>query len=209
MRATARWTVVAVGAVGATLLAGAPLAALGRVKNVGDAVALGVGLAVAMAGVAWAIWHTSEALTPPITTLATYDDKGLADLRKIVTREPAVLFGPFGRSVADLQDQLTLRWQVVLSLEAAVARDPRQAVLAAALNDARSNVELGRRTVQHALALMHAWQVRNRLRRARLHTLIGMLIVAVGVAVFLSATPEPPAKAAAQSLVVGPGPDAR
>jgi hypothetical protein len=210
MRATARWTAAAVGAVGATVLAGAPLAALGRIQNTGDVVAVAIGMVVALAGVSWAIWHTAEALTPPLTTQATYDEPGLADLRAVVAHNPAAVFGPFGSSMADLHRQLDLRRKVVSSLEDAVAADPTRPALVRALADARANLDLAHRTARWVLALMHSWQVRNRMRRARWHVLIGMLVVAAGVTVFLTATPEPPAsgspaKAAALS---GPVPDA-
>ncbi|WP_433824600.1 hypothetical protein ACQP2E_20880 [Actinoplanes sp. CA-015351] len=203
MRAAARWTAAAVGAVGATLIAGVPLTALGRIENTGDAVAIAIGLAIAMVGVAWAIWHISEALTPPVTSLATYHRRETAGLRNLAATDPSALFGQFG-DLESLRDALRMRRRAVAALEAAVARNPTREILVHGLEDARVNLAVVQQTSQRLLALMHAWQVRAQLRRARVHAVLGMLVVTVGVAIFLSATPEPPpepAKSAAPSAV--------
>src|ERR687896_684094 len=88
LRSTARWTIAAAGAVGALLLGGAPIAAIGKINDLGDAISAYAGLAIALAGVGWAIWQTTEALIPRIATLAQLDDPDMASLREMIIREP-------------------------------------------------------------------------------------------------------------------------
>jgi hypothetical protein len=64
MRVTAKWIIGAAAAVGAVLLGGAPLAAIGKIHGIGSAAEALAGLVIGLAGVGWAIWHTAEALIP-------------------------------------------------------------------------------------------------------------------------------------------------
>src|SRR5882757_6423927 len=51
LRAAAKWTLAAEGAVGAALISGGPLVAVGQVHGVAHALVAGAGLAVALGGV--------------------------------------------------------------------------------------------------------------------------------------------------------------
>jgi hypothetical protein len=103
MRTTAKWIIGAVAAVGAALLGGAPLAAAGRIHGFGHAAEAFCGLAIALAGVGWAIWHTTDALIPPVTTLTALETPQLAELRAQIAAEPSAFFGSFGGSPAQVQ----------------------------------------------------------------------------------------------------------
>ena len=76
MRAAAKWTLAAAGAVGAALIGGAPLVAVGQVHGVLHAVLAGLGLALALAGVGTAIWFTSKVLVPRLITPAVFKNAG-------------------------------------------------------------------------------------------------------------------------------------
>ena len=55
LRAAAKWTLAAEGAVGAALISGGPLVAVGQVHGTGHALLAGAGPAVALGGVVLAI----------------------------------------------------------------------------------------------------------------------------------------------------------
>ncbi|MBC2869446.1 hypothetical protein [Streptomyces mexicanus] len=191
MRATARWTVAATAAVGGVLLGGLPFAAIGKLHGGGDlALAVG-GLAVAMAGVFWVIWATGEVLTPRFVTLTSLDGPGLAGLRAAVQREPEAFFGPFGASAAELDRSCRHHTQTaarIARLLVTETDDVRRARLTHWLGVARSNAAHARARRRALLELVHAWQVRATLRRARIHTLLASLLVVAGAVLFLLAT---------------------
>jgi hypothetical protein len=191
MRATAKWIIGTAAAVGAALLGGAPLAAVGKIHGLGSAVEAFAGLALGLTGVGWAIWHTTDALIPPATTLAALETPPLADLRAQIAADPAEFFGPFGESVAQVQaagrDYDTAAAKIAVMLAAEPDLD-RQRILAQGQADALANAAHATARLRWLLSLAHAWRVRDQLRRARLHTFAGAAVAALGAVVFLVAT---------------------
>jgi hypothetical protein len=202
LRTTARWTIVAVAGVGALLVGGGPLTAVGRIDDWGDTFAAFGGLALTVLGVGWAIWQTGEALTPCLATLDDLDAPEMASLRAAIARNPAAYYGPY-RSLRELRTQRRLHEAVAADLAVKLAReqDPvRTKIFEQGLADARANAEEARRLQHRLLTLIHAWSVRHAVRRARLHTLAAFGLVALGAVLFLTATgdkaADPPAKQA-------------
>ena len=99
LRSAAKWTIVAASAVGAALISGGPLVAVGQVHGVAHALIAGAGLVLALAGVGLAIWTTSTVLSPRLTTPVTLRSPALAGLRAIIEADPAQFFGPVATSV--------------------------------------------------------------------------------------------------------------
>ncbi len=200
MRAAARWTIGAVSAVGALLVGGAPLAAVRRIDDAGDLVAFTSGMLIAVVAVGWAVWQTAEALTPPLTTLETLQDERMADLRSQIARSPSTYYGPFGHNWQELSDELRRHREIAANLRSAHANETdqsRRTQWAAALSAAEANIALAMRLQNRLISLIHVWQIRLAVRRARLHTLIAMLIVSAGAVLILTATtdlqvPTPP-----------------
>ena len=192
MRSTAKWILAAAAAVGAALLGGGPLTAVGKVHGAGGAALAYLGLAVGIGGVGWAIWYTAEALIPPLTTPLSLDtEPSLEDLRVRIAREPHAFYGPFGTSMAELHAELALHQSMARRLADALAveRDEaRRRVMSEQLEQAQSAVAAARRRSLTLLELTHSWQVRAQLRRARLHALAGAALAAVGAVLFLAAT---------------------
>lgn len=197
MRATARWTVVAFAAVGGVMLGGLPLAGIGEVHDDGDLALASAGLTLAVLGVAWAIWHTAEALTPRLTTLRVLtgptprERRELADLHAELEASPEAFYGPFGTTPAELDAACRLHGRVAANLEALLVHesdDRRRAEVSYRLTLARANAEQAGRRRRDLLELAHAWQVRGALRRARLHTMAGAFSVVAGAVMFLLAT---------------------
>ncbi|MEU1961723.1 hypothetical protein [Nocardia sp. NPDC019304] len=194
MRAVARWTVGAAAAIGALLVGTAPLTALGRLHGTWHIVAAITGLAIALLAVCWAIWVTSDALTPPVSTLMDLDDGSmthLAGLSRLIARSPENFFGPNGTRVADLQRQSELHQRIAGEIARAMAVEDRpheRALLELASRDAEANIAYYRGLRSRLLALIHAWHVRHLLRRARMRTLIAVLIAGIGACVYLIAT---------------------
>lgn len=94
MRSAAKWMLAAAGAVGATLISGGPLVAIGEVHSGLDIFLAVLGLVLAVGGVGVAIWLTSEVLVPRLMTPATFRTAPeLADLREIINAEPGEFFG--------------------------------------------------------------------------------------------------------------------
>ncbi|MGC5332871.1 hypothetical protein [Micromonospora sp. DT62] len=193
MRATAKWTIGALGAVGAALLGAVPLTALGKLEDAADVTATVTGLVLALVGIGWAIWKTTTSLVPPITTLATIDE--LPGLRAMAERSPEAFFGAFGRSAVELDSKRQLHETVAFNLAAATAAEPNEArrrLLSHHLAVAQGNVRLARSLQRQLLDLAHAWQVRQALRRAQAQTAVGVAVTLIGVAVLLSTSVEFP-----------------
>jgi hypothetical protein len=194
MRATAKWTVAAFGAVGAALLGAVPPAAFGKLDSVGDVLIAGSGLLLALAGVGWAIWHTADALTPPVTVLSTIDE--LPELRAKILGSPETFFGPFGDSVEELGAQRRLHAGVEANLEAALPgeSDPvRRRAIEQALAAARANARQALALQTRLLEFAHAWQVRAALRRAQVQAAVGAGLTVLGVVLLLGAAVHLPA----------------
>jgi hypothetical protein len=191
MRSAAKWTIGAVAAVGAALLGGAPLAAVGKVHGFGSAAEAFGGLALGLLGVGWAIWHTTDALIPPTTTLAALDTPPLADLRAQIMADPRAFFGPFGTSVAQVQAAVQAYDSAAAQIAVMLAAGPGEAaqrVLAQGQADALANANAASARLRWLLSLVHAWRVRNQLRAARLQTFGGGAAAALGAVLFIVAT---------------------
>lgn len=187
LRAAARWMLAAFGAVGAVLISGGPLAAVGRVHGVADAIGAVASLFVAMTGVGVAIWHTSRVLEPQITTPATLDTPDLRGLRAMIDGAPADFFGTAATGVDDL---LSHRAVVVNIHRAMLAEsDPRRrAIWRRHLERARANVAHVAPLERWLLATAHVCQIQAALRRARYWCLAGVTLVAIGAVGFLVVT---------------------
>lgn len=197
MRATARWIIAAFAAVGSVMLGGLPLAAIGKVRGGADLALATGGLALAVVGVAWAIWHTAEALTPRLTTLRVLTDptpreaRALRELTAETLATPRSFYGPFGTTPSALDEACRLHTTVASRLEELLVHETderRRAEAAHQLTTARTNAAQALRRRRDLLELAHAWQVRGALRRARVHTMAGAGAVVAGAVVFLWAT---------------------
>ncbi|MGW5128278.1 hypothetical protein ACWEQ7_30415 [Streptomyces sp. NPDC004069] len=191
MRATARWTIGATAAVGGLLLGGVPLAAIGKARGIaGIGIAAG-GLVLALVGVAWVIWWTQEVLRPRFVTLRALFEPELVGLRREIAAAPEAFFGPFGGSAEALDRACKLHARVAVGIADLLARErdeTRRATATHRLAAARANLASATARRQTLLELIHAWQVAEALRRARLQTLLGALVVLAGAALFLLAT---------------------
>jgi hypothetical protein len=191
MRSTAKWTIAAVAAVGAALIGGAPLAAVGKVHGLGSAIEAFGGLALGLAGVGWAIWHTTDALIPPTTTLAALQTPQLADLRAQIAADPGAFFGPFGTSTTQVKAAVQRYDTAAAQIAVRIATETdatRQRVLAQGQADALANAAQASARLRWLLSLMHAYRVRDQLRTARLHTFAGAAVTALGAVLFIAST---------------------
>lgn len=187
LRAAAKWMIVAAGAVGTALIGGAPLVAAGQVHGIGRAVLVGAALVVALTGVGLAIWQTSQVLVPPITTQATLHEPELKKLRDMIDASPADFFGVLARSVDELLHYRAVAANLGVLLTATAdpaARARIEPLYRQVLTDAgRAEPYVG-----WLLATAHVWQIRAKLRKAQWSLLGGVVLVAVGAAVFLAVT---------------------
>ncbi|MBQ1089038.1 hypothetical protein KBY47_07800 [Streptomyces sp. B93] len=177
----------AFGAVGAALIGGGPLVAVGKVDGLGEAAVAGAALLVALAGVSLAVWQVSRVLVPPVTTTATLSDPVVRGLRELVDASPADFFG----AVADGVDDLLRHRAVAANVQRALTAetDPgRRELLRRHLGRARANVARTDPYVRWLLAMAHVWQIRAALHTARRWCLLAVLLVAVGAVGFLTVT---------------------
>lgn len=191
MRGTARWFIAACAAVGGLLLGGVPLTAIGKVTGAGDVTLAVGGLALAMLGVAWAVWHTSEVLSPRFATLRTLERPELRGLREEIAADPAAFFGPFGATAGELDAACRLHASVCANLATLAAGEPdpdRRARAERHLAAARANLAHATRRRAALVELVHAWWVSALLARARRQTLVGAAAVLAGTMLFLLAT---------------------
>ena len=196
MRSTAKWTLVAVGAVGTALISGGPLVAVGQVHGTADTVRALLGLVIVLAGVGVAIGFTSQVLVPRLTTPNTMlISPKLKKLRDKINAEPAQYMGVAAGSVSDLFNRQEDLRQSVVSLSRQLGKEQdskRRAVLQDALSRLLAQEETVSKYVRWVLALGHAWLIRAALERSRVATLGGGVIVAVGAVLFFTATSSGP-----------------
>lgn len=188
MRATARWTIAASSAVGALLLGGAPIVAIGHLKGVLHIAFAYVGLAIAIAGVGWAIWQTSEALIPRIHTIAQLQDPDVAELRDFIAKDPSAFYGEFGQNPQDLRNAYIINDKAAARLAVMAAREQGEKmarILEHAYSDARANADLAYDLEGELTAFVHGWKVLAAVKRARTHTIVAAVVVVLGTFVFL------------------------
>jgi hypothetical protein len=176
--------------VGAALISGGPLVAVGHVHGVAHALIAGAGLVLALAGVGLAIWTTSTVLSPRLTTPATLRSPALAGLRAIIEADSAQFFGPAAATV----DALLLHREVTVNLARLLAaeKDPaKRTMIKRQLDRAKGNAERAAPYVRWLLALAHVWQIRQALERSRGFTLAGGVLVIAGSVLFFTATSGP------------------
>ncbi|MFD0315702.1 hypothetical protein [Streptomyces flavalbus] len=187
LRAAARWMTGAFGAVGAALIGGGPLVAVGKVRGLGEAAVAGGALLLALAGVSLAIWQVSKVLVPPVTTTATLADPALRGLRALVDASPADFFGTAATGVDDVLRHRAIAANLQRALTAET--DPgRRELLRHHLGRARANVARTDPYVRWLLAMAHVWQIRAALHTARRWCLLAVLLVTVGAVGFLTVT---------------------
>lgn len=187
LRSAAKWTLAAAGAVGTALISGGPLVAVGKVHGAGHYTVAGVGLAVALAGVGLAIWHTSKVLEPKITTPADLVSDDLAGLREQVERDPAWFFGYVATTVEDL-----LRYRVIaanLGRKLAAEHDSaKRSVIKRWLDQVQKDAARADPYVRWLVATAHVWKLSAELRRSRWYTMGGGILVVIGAVLFFTAT---------------------
>jgi hypothetical protein len=194
MRAAAKWTLAASGAVGAALISGGPLVAVGKIHGALHAVLAGLGLAIALSGVGIAIWFTSRVLVPRLMTPAVLKNARrpeLAMLKKLIDAEPTEFFDIAATSV----DGLFARQQQLRENAASLARqisrekDPqRHTMYQNQIRRVEKNRERVGRYVQYVLALGSAWQIKADLELSRKWTLAGAMLVIIGAVLFFIST---------------------
>ncbi|WP_405771419.1 hypothetical protein [Streptomyces sp. NBC_01538] len=187
LRAAARWMIASFGAVGAALVGGGPLVAVGKVHGLGEALVAGGALVVALAGVCLAVWQVSRVLVPPITTAATLNTSAVRGLRELVDASPADFFGSAATSVDDLLRHRTVAANLHRAL--AAETDPhRRELLRGHLDRAKTNITRTDPFLRWLLAMAHVWQIRTTFHEARRWCLLSVALVATGAVAFLTAT---------------------
>jgi hypothetical protein len=186
LRTTAKWTLAAAGAVGAALISGGPLVAIGRVHGLSHALLAGLGLVLALAGVAISIWSTSRVLAPRLTTVQTLTSSKLAKLREALDLDQD--------GVAAILERPGREREIAASLtrQAAVPRNRRRPELEYHLSRVNDNAAQADTNARRLLALGHVWQIDADLRLSRRCTLGGGLLVVIGAVLFFAATGSGP-----------------
>jgi hypothetical protein len=217
MRATAKWTLAALGAVGAVLISGGPLVAVGQVHGVGHVVIAGAGLLLALAGIGAAIWYTTDVLSPRLVTPSTLLGRKptpkvaapprwqavlarltiarrdpLAELRARVTESPELFFGVLARDIAGLLRhramEVGLAWQLQAEPGKTEHGKARRANLEKHLQQVSRDASRAEPLVGWLLLAAHAELVRAALRRSRIATIAGGALVIIGAVLFFSVT---------------------
>ena len=191
LRAAAKWTLAAAGVVGAALISGGPLVAVGQVHGLWHDLLAGAGLALALVGVGIAIWFTGEVLAPRLTTRETLMSPELAGLRQVIDADPGQFFGAAASSMTDLFKHQDDKRETAADLarQVAAARDGhRREVLDGQLRRVEGDVARIGAHVRWLMALAHVWKMQADLRRSRWYTLGGGLLVVVGAVLFFVAT---------------------
>ncbi|MFI1566817.1 hypothetical protein ACH4ZX_27815 [Streptomyces sp. NPDC020490] len=221
MRATAKWILAALAAVGAVLLAGVPLTAMRSAASTGRLLAALGGLLIALAGIGWALWFTSEALMPRLLSYRDLATPRFAEIAALIDAEPELFLGPSARRGAttlvdfDASRATHRRALAEVTRLLAAETDPtRRQTLAAACRQAAAWVADDYARLSRISALMYAWDVRSSVRRARFHTFVGCGITLVGALCLVLSTsgasagraapPAPPAASHSATSATSP-----
>lgn len=215
MRSTAKWTLAVAGAVGAALISGGPLVAIGQVHGALHAVLAAVGLVVALGGVGLAIWRTSQVLSPRLMTPAQLPDPAaqappaggrrvwmpgwfrvdqdavLSTFVQQVDDEPDYFLGVLAGSVADLLRQQQQLHTFYLQLPPLIdgTQDPvLRAKLQATLDRVQSDWVRVFACIRWVLSTANARVVDAELRCSRVWTMAGGVLVIIGAVLFFSVT---------------------
>ncbi|MFF3375772.1 hypothetical protein ACFYXF_22830 [Streptomyces sp. NPDC002680] len=187
LRAAARWMIASFGVVGAALVGGGPLVAVGKVHGLGEALVAGGALLVALTGVCLAVWQVSRVLVPPITTAATLDTPAARGLRELIDASPADFFGSAATGVDDLLRHRAVAVNIHRALTAET--DPaRREHLRRHLTRAKTNITRTDPFVRWLLAMTHVWQIRVTFQEARRWCVLAVALVATGAVAFLTVT---------------------
>lgn len=188
LRTTAKWTLAAAGTVGAVLISGGPLVAIGQVHGRDHALLAGLGLLCALVGVAVSIWSTSRVLAPRLTTTETLTtSRKLATLRARLDLDENKIKAILGRPERERAIAASL------TRDAFAPRNRRRTEIGYQLRRVNDNAARADANVQRLLALAHVWQIEADLRVSRRCTLGGGLLVVAGAVLFFLATGSGPA----------------
>lgn len=191
MRSLAKWTIGATAAVGVALVGAGPLAAVGKIDGWVPGLLAFAGLIMALAGVAWSIWRTAEALTP-LDTIGDQDPP--EKLGEFINNHKVFFYGPFTderldhKTLPDARRLWLRRAQAWAQLLERAEDEVDRRALGRAHADAVANAQLAHRLAEQRVAFEHAWKVRHELHRARVHTFAAFAVVALGAVLFLAAT---------------------
>lgn len=194
LRSAAKWTLAAAGAVGAALISGGPLVAVGQVHGLGHALLAGLGLALALAGVGIAVWSTSKVLAPRLTSRRVVMSPRLAALRQEIETDPEQFLGLAATSVAGLFKHQDDQRQIAADLARQAAAEEnarRRAVLESQLHRVEENAARVATYTRYVMALAHVWQLQDDLTWSRRCTLGGGLLVIAGAVLFFLAAGGP------------------
>jgi hypothetical protein len=194
LRSAAKWTLAAAGAVGAALVSGGPLVAVGQVRGLGHALLAGLGLALALAGVGIAIWSTSKVLAPRLTSRKTVMSAELASLRQEIEADPGQFLGLTATSVAGLFKRQDDHQQIAADLARQTAAEEnarRRSQLEGQLRRVQENAARVGAYTRYVMGLAHVWQLQSDLARSRRFTLGGGLLVIAGAVLFFLAAGGP------------------
>jgi hypothetical protein len=187
LRSAAKWTAAAAGAVGAALISGGPLVAVGHVHGTAHAILAGAGLLVSLIGVGLAIWSASRVLAPRLTTPATLRSRRLRGLREELEAEPEQFFGVTAKTVRGL----LLHQAVAVDLARKLAAETdaqKRLKLEGHLRRVQQNAARAEPYVHWLLEVGHVWDIQLDLRRSRWFTLGGGVLAVTGAVLFFLAT---------------------
>jgi hypothetical protein len=153
--------------------------AIGDVHGLSHALLAGLGLGLALAGVAMSIWSTSRVLAPRLTTAQTLASPGLAVLRKALVLDQDGVTNVLERPACEREIAASLARQA-----AAGRNRRRRGELEYQLRRVTTNASRAESDARRLLDLAHVWQIEADLKVAQRWTLGGGLIVIIGAVLF-------------------------
>jgi hypothetical protein len=195
VRDTIKYVVAGFAAVGAILVGTAPLAGLGTVSG-GWWLPTLLGATIAVGGVIYAVWKSSDVLMPAVATLDDVGDPNatgeMANLRDKVLGGPDGLFRRWGGTVDNLRGKRELEYATLTSIRNYTAADETEAkVIAQAETDTMDRLDQIAEIVDVAVAGAGYATVRDTALDRRKHIAVAAVLVALGVALFTWGVTQP------------------
>ena len=192
IRETTKWIIACFSAVGAAMVAGTQLSGIGELDPWGARMWLAIlGSALALSGIAVAIWRGSTVLVSGAVALNELQHAKAYPSVTVVLRENPVLYGGYNsvHAMNHAFELATREMNVAFSrLYDAQARDPELEQAAKRAND---HANLVSQVVSRLLAAASNIIVRTTFKSARPWLFVGALTTALGVGIFSWAVNPP------------------
>lgn len=207
IRAVAKWLIGAFAAVGAVFLAGVQISNLRSTDSTDEVLLAGLGIALGMTGVIFAVMSTARVMLPAQVSLAGGDESESSERIEKWAQGQQHVFGGYGTTVAEVYARYVQVANRALELrkqaEASTVAADRQRLI-----DQLEAAEDEQTAIAERLEALHKQavflEVGSRFNAAKFWVPLGSALIVVGATVFAIATTKAESEPAVAQVFVKP-----